>query len=665
MRILSLLTAVLSILQLCSFSAFANTIEKDKAVQRVDHQTQVYIDDTKQIGIEQVASQAFQKNFVPNPTNLTFGYNEATIWIKLKVSPPGTNSRWYLEIPAPFLEYVDFYHSDGKGGYAHSQAGYYRPFALRTIKHTGHVLELDFTEQRDVTVFIKIAGNSPKTFPLFLLEKEYFHNKVRAEDVGYGIFFGILIVMFFYNFFIFLSLRNVSYLLYILTIVCTFLIFASATGYGGKYLWPNVPAINFYAGRMSLPAQGIVLSIFTIQFLELRKYTKVMYYIVAALIPLSFLAGLLILTGALYSAGNNLISLATVTYMATGIVCVIRGNKIAYYFIAAWTIYLIGGLMLTLRNSGVFDFNFWTTHLVEIGAALETIIIAFALADKYHRLKKEKEEAQSLALKAQQDATEKLELKVRQRTEQLSRANDDLHGTLEKNMRQTKIIEDKNVELDSFFYRISHDLKGPISSLRGLGQLARMEVRDPVALDYIEKQSQQVERLNQIITGLINLTKLNQTDLPDERIQFKSLVDDCIQSFHAQPKYPEVSFIKEIDGNIEFFSQWALVNAILQNLIENAIKYSARTAAFVRVAVRDHGDSISIDVQDNGQGIPEIHQPRIFDMFYRATHNATGTGLGLYILKRSVDKLEGKISLQSKVGAGSTFTVTLPKKNRP
>jgi hypothetical protein len=313
-----------------------------------------------------------------------------------------------------------------------------------------------------------------------------------------------------------------------------------------------------------------------------------------------------------------------------------------------------------LRNSGFLPFNFWTTHFVEIGATLETIIIAFALGDHFRRLKKEKEDAQLLALKVQQEATEELELKVSIRTEQLSRANEELQSTLETNKLQTEIIENKNAVLDSFFYRISHDLRGPISSLLSLSFLAKIDVKDKLALDYIEKQHQQVERLNNIITGLMNLATLNRTDLQEELIDFHKIIDDCIGSFDGLENFASVSFVKNIQPGIKFYSEWTLLNAILQNLIENAIKYSKGPHPYVKISVRQEGALIILEVEDNGQGIPQKHQSKIFEMFFRATQNATGTGLGLYILKRSVDKLKGTIEFKSEVEIGSTFTVKLP-----
>jgi hypothetical protein len=407
-----------------NFFALQNTA----SIYRVDKHVSVFIDTTDGYTIDQVTSPNFQQHF-EQKGNLTFGYLKPAIWLKIRTRNLLPGTIWFLEIPAPFLEYVDFYQWRDETWH-HSESGYYRPQRVRTISHTSHVLPLHFGADSISTVYVKIAGQSPKTFPVLVTEKEYFYEKVRLEDVGYGIFFGILIVMFFYNLMLYLALKEVNYLLYIATIVCTFFIFGSATGYAGKFLWPEHPALNYYAGRMSLGVLTIFLSIFTIRFLNVKKYSLIMYYVLASLIPLAVIATVLMITKTLSSAGNNLISISTLVYMATGIVCRIKGNKTASYFIAAWAIYLIGGLLLTLRNSAVFDYNFWTTHFVEIGAVLETVLIAFALGDQYRRFKHEKEVAQLHALKIQLGATEKLERKVKDRTELLSKTNEEFRATL-------------------------------------------------------------------------------------------------------------------------------------------------------------------------------------------------------------------------------------------
>jgi signal transduction histidine kinase len=640
------------------YTQSVNLLTDPSKYYRLDKNVEVYIDKSNSLDIKDVTNPTFSSQFSKRG-NLTFGYLKDAIWIRVKSKSVRANSNWYLEIPAPFIEYVDFYQLNTNNQWDLTQAGYYRPQQLREVPHTGHVLPLVFNVDNVSTVYIRITGQSPKTFPIYILDKQSFIEKTRWEDLGYGIFFGILIVMFFFNFFIYIILRQHNYILYICTIVCTFLIFASASGYAGRFWWPETPEFNFYAGRLTLGLLTVFLSVFTIRFLNVKHYSTVMYYLLISLAILGPVSMLLMALDILSSAGNNLISLSIVVYLATGIVCRVKGNRVASFFIAAWTIYFIGGLLLTLRNSGLFDFNFWTTHFVEIGAALETIFIAFGLAYQYRVLKREKEEAQSMALKLQLETTEKLEEKVSERTNQLSKANTELQQALLQNQSQTKVIEEKNAELDAFFYRISHDLRGPVSSLLGLFNIAKMDVSDKTALDYFDKQSKQVERLDNVINGLINLTKLNADDIHKVPIDFNTLVDECINSFQSQPNFDGIRFTKDIQ-RVEFNSEWSLINAILQNLIENGIKYAGRNSPFVKIEIRQIGYQLIIQVSDNGQGIPTEHHARIFDMFYRATEHATGSGLGLYILKRSVDKLGGTISVTSEPGNGSTFKVTLP-----
>jgi two-component system, sensor histidine kinase LadS len=657
------LTAALFVTMIVCMPAYGQTsvnLSDTTAIYRLDNNVAIFIDSANTTTFETISAPEFQNRFRVNEKYLSFGFTQFPIWVRVNTSTSNPSAQWYLDLPAPFLEYVDFFQRGSAGQWQTLYSGYYVKQSVKKIPHTGHVFPLVFDAKNTSTVYLRITGQSPKTFQVLVMAKDRWYSKVRWEDVSYGVFFGILFVMFFYNLFIYFSLRQTNYLLYICTIVGTFFIFSSVAGYALRFIWPEHPEFNYYAGRLSLPILTIFLALFTMRFLEVRKYSKVMHYMLLAILPLSLAAFLLVITGTLSSAGNNLISISVVLFLTTGIICRIKGNKTASFYIAAWSIYMIGGLLLTLRNSGVFDFSFWTTHFVEIGACMETVIIALALGDQYRRLRREKEEAQLMALKIQTEATEKLEAKVRERTIELSRAYQDLHVTLERNQEQTRIIENKNAELDSFFYRISHDLKGPISSLLGLSNIARHEVKDEQANFYLEKQQQQIQRLNSIINGLIKLTRLTDAKLEKQNIDFDSLVDGCISSLAEIPNFNKITFTKQIAPDVELHSEWTLINAILQNLIENGIKYSRDKSPFVKVIVSREDRHVVIGVEDNGLGINEAHQSRIFDMFYRATHNSGGSGLGLYILKRSVDRLEGMVELQSQEGVGSTFRVKIP-----
>lgn len=224
---------------------------------------------------------------------------------------------------------------------------------------------------------------------------------------------------------------------------------------------------------------------------------------------------------------------------------------------------------------------------------------------------------------------------------------------------KSEIIERKNAELDSFFYRVSHDLKGPISSLLGLSNLVKMDVKDETSIQLFNMYHAQAVRMNDIVMGLINLTEIKNTEKLKTKIDFDKLVDECVSSCQYLPLFSLVTVHKHIRVN-HYSSEWAIINTILQNLIENSIKYARHDAsAFVSVTIQQEEKNLLIQVEDNGQGIPEEHQANIFNMFYRANDRVHGSGLGMYIVKRAVERLNGTIEFTSSMQTGSLFNVRL------
>jgi len=128
------------------------------------------------------------------------------------------------------------------------------------------------------------------------------------------------------------------------------------------------------------------------------------------------------------------------------------------------------------------------------------------------------------------------------------------------------------------------------------------------------------------------------------------------------PNYSKINFSIDIESNLFFKSEWYIINTILQNLIENSIKYSdaKKEAPSVQVRIFKHKKNLYIRIIDNGQGIAPVHQTKIFDMFFRANETGSGTGLGLFILKRAIERLKGEVAVKSQLNEGSTFEVKIP-----
>jgi signal transduction histidine kinase len=226
------------------------------------------------------------------------------------------------------------------------------------------------------------------------------------------------------------------------------------------------------------------------------------------------------------------------------------------------------------------------------------------------------------------------------------------------------IIQKKNKELDSFFYRISHDLKDPLTSMMGLDHKAREEFKDDNTLRYFNNYLSHVHRMNNVLNDLMKFSTISNHTDENKIIDFHQLVDDCILKYGYLPNYDRIEIKKIIAPELNFKSDASLIHTILQNLVENAVKYARLDQArpLIKVSVVKSKGKVKIEVLDNGIGIDDETKNNIFTTFFRANEISEGSGLGLYILYRSVERLQGALELESELGNGSIFTVFLPYK---
>ncbi|MDL5048591.1 HAMP domain-containing sensor histidine kinase [Oscillatoria amoena NRMC-F 0135] len=218
-----------------------------------------------------------------------------------------------------------------------------------------------------------------------------------------------------------------------------------------------------------------------------------------------------------------------------------------------------------------------------------------------------------------------------------------------------------NKELDSFLYSTSHDLRSPIASILGITNIARLEIRDEIARRYIDMIDNRIKRLDQVISDILKLSRSKKIDFKIESIQFSTLVKDVIADVKFNENAPAVRLEYTENPDHVFQSDFQQMKIILGNLIVNAVKYHdiSKPDPLIRIEFERTGRTVIITVEDNGQGIRKEALPRIFEMFYRASTTTEGTGLGLYLVKEALLKLNGVITVSSEYGKGSIFTIVL------
>lgn len=222
-------------------------------------------------------------------------------------------------------------------------------------------------------------------------------------------------------------------------------------------------------------------------------------------------------------------------------------------------------------------------------------------------------------------------------------------------------LKTRNMELDNFVYKVSHDLRAPLASVLGLINLTKLEEKPETQAFYVDLMEEQVAKLDHFIHDILSHSKNLKLDVVISDIDFSEIISTCFSDLHYLKHASAIKFNVQIDGENFRSDKWR-IGEIFRNLISNAIKYAnpenPQMTVDIKVVVKDIGAHITI--ADNGLGIAEEYQSRIFDMFYRGTDTSDGSGIGLYIVKNAVKKLKGKIDMQSKSRKGTTFSIYLP-----
>jgi signal transduction histidine kinase len=229
---------------------------------------------------------------------------------------------------------------------------------------------------------------------------------------------------------------------------------------------------------------------------------------------------------------------------------------------------------------------------------------------------------------------------------------------LEKNVELSKT----NQELDNFVYSVSHDLRAPIASVLGLIAISKIET-DPYQLQHYETlKEKSLLKLDSFIKDILDYSRNSRVEITLQKINWQTYITELTLQFEYLPEAKNVEVEITISQTEEFQTDLYRISIIFNNLISNAFRYSdtQKERCFLKIKGEVNQEKACVFIEDNGIGIAEEHQQKIFDMFYRASENSKGSGLGLYILKETLEKINGTIKLTSEVGKGTLFYLEIP-----
>lgn len=228
--------------------------------------------------------------------------------------------------------------------------------------------------------------------------------------------------------------------------------------------------------------------------------------------------------------------------------------------------------------------------------------------------------------------------------------------------RKNKQLKKVNKELDLFLYSAAHDLRSPLTSLLGLINVIRYENKQPELHTYFEMMENSIQRLERFISQIVNFSQNKRTEIRAERINLQVLINEVFENHQFLKGYNQLERIVNIQEDLPFYSDQSRFTIIFNNLISNAIKYIdfEKSRYKIQIRILISATHAHIEFADNGQGIAPEHLKNIFEMFYRANLQSSGSGLGLFLFKETINRLKGEVLVESTEGKGTTFYIILP-----
>lgn len=652
--------------------------------------------------------------FIPLEKELVnFMVSESTFWLRFVVRNKNNYEQNFIEVAQPLLQVADLYYLDSNKNFKVIYSGQRFPFFNRQYhKSTNFLFDLDLKPGEEKTYFLKIKGEEQVLVPIQIISADALDSVLLKRNLWFGIYCGIILVMVLYNIFIYLSIRDKSYLYYVLHTLFVGLTQASLLGFTYKHLWSDWPWFGNYSTFLFTCLVSIAGVQFLITFMRLRTTARLIFKILKVF-QCIYIVYLLSSLAGYYSHTYDAIlvtqSAIAIFILGISIHFYRKGYAEAKYYLIGWSSLMLGIIMYVAMTYGFLPYTNLTAYSLLFGSAAEVTLLSFALADKINIYKLDKEKSHEEALKALRENERivreqnlYLETKVMERTQELRIVNDDLNKVLKdlKDAEGHLVESEKMAALGQLTAGIAHEINNPINFVtsnvtplrRDIGILLEMIITtEKIGLSEssiadkqqkIEDYKEEIEfgylkieinhllkgiqegafRTAEIVKGLRIFSRIDEDDLKKADIN-ESLDSTLVLVNNLLSN--KISLIKEYSVLPLIECYPGKLNQVFLNIISNAIqaineRHGEKPVGILKINTSYNETRVLVKIIDNGTGMNENTKKKVFEPFFTTKDVGKGTGLGMSIAYNIIKKHDGQIHVISAPGAGTEFVLDLP-----
>ena len=606
-----------------------------------------YEDNSSQLSFEAVKA----KTFLPAQTEVaSFGFTSSTYWFKveLKTKEDAQLYKWWLSVSYPLLEKIDVYSCDDKGEFLSvRKGGKLRPFDERELSDRNFLFQLNAKVNQNL--YIRVQTDSSMQVPMKIMSSEELFTQSQSSWIISGIYYGIFLLIFFYNIIAFIYTPTKKYFYYIVFISAFIIYQLSLDGLGMQYLWSNW---NWMVRNGSGTMMGMMIFFliqFSRDFLDTAEHVPRLNKVLIG-ISLVMLVVMILATFRPYAEVILVIAgisvLLPLLLMFSAVVAYKKKFYPARFYIIGWSAFLTGSVLFAMNKFAWIDGFSFLAYAQQVGSALEMVFLSWALAD----LQKQSEHEYVDKLNGLNTL---LQEKVNENVV-LLRKNDKI-----------LIEQSRFAAMGEMIEQIAHQWRQPLNTLALLNQNF-----------YFKIQLGNVKKDDAVTTH----------DQINEQLQYMSQTIDDFRNFSNPSKNRELFCVEDViqstlnlsDGSLKeakiqghmFSEKEHFINGIAQeltqvfmNLIKNtqdAVLEKKIVRPMLKFSVSEEDENVIIRVQDNAGGVDESKLATIFDVYF-STKGKGGSGLGLYMSKEIIEKsMSGQIRVENANG-GALFIISLPK----